>query len=120
MAKPPVDVAGKGFSTRAINAGREPDCSSMPIYMANTGLDFYSRHHNPTVDALEECLGSLDGGRAFTAACGMSAITQAFLTLLNVGDRLVCHRSVYDWVDAFVNHQAARLGIEAVQVDMRD
>lgn len=121
MAGEPVDVKNRGFDTRAIYAGRDPSCSSMPIYMANTGASFYSRQRNPTTDALEDCVASLEGGAfADTAACGISAITQTFLTLLQTGDRLITHRCVYDWVDTFVHHSAPRLGIDAVQVDMRD
>ena len=37
MPEKPVDVGDKGFDTRAIYTGRDPSCSSMPIYMANTG-----------------------------------------------------------------------------------
>ena len=121
MSESPIDVSNKGFNTRSIYAGRDPSCSSMPIYMANTGASFYSRQRNPTTDALETCVASLEGGKgAITAACGVSAITQIFLTLLKMGDRVITHRSVYDWVDTFVHHSAPRMGIEAAQVDMRD
>lgn len=117
----PVDVSTKGFNTKAIFAGRDPSCSSMPIYMANTGTGFYSRVNNPTTDALEACVKALEGGEyASSAACGVSVITQTFLTLLKAGDRLITHRSVYDWVDTFIHHSAPRLGIDASQVDMRD
>lgn len=117
----PVDVSDKGFDSRAINAGRDPSCASMPIYMANVGKSFYTRHNNPTTTALQDCVKSLEGGAyAESAACGISAITQTFLTLLKQGDRLLTHRCVYDWVDTFVHHQAPRMGILAGQVDMRD
>ncbi len=117
----PIDVSDKGFDSRAINAGRDPDCASMPIYMANVGKDFYSRHNNPTTTALQDCVKSLEGGAyAETAACGISAITQTFMTLLKQGDRLLTHKCVYDWVDTFVHHQAPRMGVHAGQVDMRD
>jgi cystathionine beta-lyase/cystathionine gamma-synthase len=93
----------------------------MPIYMANTGEFGYGRVDNPTTDALHECVRSLEGGSyASSGACGVSVITQTFLTLLEAGDRLVTHRCVYDWVDTFVHHSAPRMGIDAVQVDMRD
>ena len=117
----PIDVSDKGFDSRAINAGRDPDCASMPIYMANVGKDFYSRHNNPTTTALQDCVKSLEGGAyAESAACGISAITQTFMTLLKQGDRLLTHKCVYDWVDTFVHHQAPRMGVHAGQVDMRD
>lgn len=117
----PVDVSDKGFDTRSIYTGRDPSCSSMPIYMANTGENFYSGQENPTFNALEECAASLEGGgRAISAASGMSAITQVFLTLLKSGDRIIAHRCVYDWVDTFMSHSAPRMGIRAVQIDLRD
>ncbi len=117
----PIDVSDKAFNTRAINAGRDPSCASMPIYMANVGKDFYTRHKNPTTTALEDCIKSLEGGAyAESAACGISAITQTFMTLLKQGDRLLTHKCVYDWVDTFVYHQAPRIGVLAGQVDMRD
>jgi O-acetylhomoserine/O-acetylserine sulfhydrylase-like pyridoxal-dependent enzyme len=76
----PIDVSGTGFNTRAINAGRDPSCSSMPIYMANVGKDFYTRHKNPTTTTLEDCIKSLEGGAyAESTACGISAITQTFI-----------------------------------------
>lgn len=117
----PVDVSEKGFNTRAISAGRDPSVSSQPIYMANVGESFYSRHSNPTATALQDCIKSLEGGAyAESTACGISAITQTFMALLEQGDRLLTHRCVYDWVDTFVYHQAPRMGVQAGQVDMRD
>ena len=96
MAIQPIDVSDKGFNTKAIYAGRDPTSSSVPIYMANTGAEFNSRHKNPTTDALEACVEALEGGEAVSAACGVSAITQTFLTLLKSGDRIITHRAVYD------------------------
>ena len=55
----PIDVSDKGFNSRAINAGRDPSCASMPIYMANVGKNFYTRHNNPTTTALQDCVKSL-------------------------------------------------------------
>jgi cystathionine beta-lyase/cystathionine gamma-synthase len=116
-----IDVSDKKFDSKAILAGRDPSCSSMPIYMANVGKDFYSRHHNPTTTALQDCVKSLENGNwAESTACGISAITQVFMTLLKKGDRLLTHTCVYDWVDTFVHHQAPRIGVHAGQVDMRD
>ena len=110
-----------GFGTRAIHAGRDADCLSMPIYMAATGRSFYTRANNPTIDALEAAVAALEGGdQAVATACGMAAVTQVLLSLLESGDRIVCHRSVYDWTDTFMLEEAPKFGIEAVQVDMRD
>jgi cystathionine gamma-synthase len=96
------------FETRAIHVGQEPDSATgaviVPIYQTSTyvqervgvhkGYD-YSRTANPTREALEECLASLEGaahGLAFSS--GMGAITTV-LHLLGPGDRVVSVDDVY-------------------------
>jgi cystathionine gamma-synthase len=96
------------FETRAIHVGQEPDPATgaviVPIYQTSTyvqervgvhkGYD-YSRTANPTREALEECLASLEGaahGLAFSS--GMGAITTV-LHLLGPGDRVVSVDDVY-------------------------
>jgi|APSaa5957512622_1039677.scaffolds.fasta_scaffold01598_4 methionine-gamma-lyase len=111
----------QGFDTRAIHAGRDPVHASMPIYMASTASGYYTRGGNPTIEALEASVADLEGGEgAVATACGMAAVTQTLLTLVKSGDRIVCHRSVYDWADTFLLEEAPKLGIETVQIDMRD
>jgi cystathionine beta-lyase/cystathionine gamma-synthase len=117
----PQERSDRSQRTQAIHAGRDPAYSSMPIYMASTGRSHYTRGGNPTIDALEASVATLEGGAHATAtACGMSAVTQALLTLLKSGDRVVCHRSVYDWTDTFLLQEVRKFGIQTVQVDMRD
>jgi cystathionine beta-lyase/cystathionine gamma-synthase len=96
------------FETRAIHVGQEPDPATgamiVPIYQTSTylqeevgvhkGFD-YSRTANPTRQALEECLASLEGaehGLAFSS--GMGAITTV-LHLLSPGDRVVAVNDLY-------------------------
>jgi len=50
----------------------------------------------------------------------MAAISQTLLTLLDSGDRVLCHRSVYDWTDIFFREEAPRFGISTTQIDLRD
>ena len=78
-----------GFSTRAIHEGQEPEprtgAVNVPLYLSSTfqlvGIDRhrgweYSRVSNPTRDALETSLASLEGGRsAHVFASGMAAIS---------------------------------------------
>ena len=61
------------FSTRIIHDGESPHASAFPIYQANTVEGIYVRMRNPTVEALEEKMRSLEGG-ATTVAMG-SGIT---------------------------------------------
>jgi len=110
-----------GFDTRAVHSGRDAAYASMPIYMASTAEGHYTRGGNPTIDALQESVASLEGGAcAIATACGMSAVTQVLMNLLKTGDRIVCHRSVYDWTDTFFLEELPKFGIQTVQVDMRD
>lgn len=98
----------RGFSTRAIHVGQEPDARTgavtVPIYQTSTfaqrapgehqGYE-YGRTANPTREALETCLADLegtDGARCF--ASGMAAV-DAVLRLLAPGDHLVVAADVY-------------------------
>ena len=79
----------KGFATRAIHVGQEPDpltgAVSVPIYPTSTYVQEeigknrgyeYARVSNPTRDRLEENLASLEGGIGSKVfASGMAAIT---------------------------------------------
>ena len=78
----------KGFATRAIHVGQEPDpltgAVSVPIYPTSTYVQEeigknrgyeYARVSNPTRDRLEENLASLEGGIGSKVfASGMAAI----------------------------------------------
>jgi len=115
------ESADYGFDTLAIHAGRPAEYSSTPIHMASTSEHYYTRGGNPTIDALEACIARLEGGRyAMASASGMSAVTQTMLALLKSGDRIVCHRSVYDWTDWWLRDELPRFGIVTEQVDLRD
>lgn len=110
-----------GFSTAAIHADATEQLSAVPIYMTVTAQGRYTRDGNPTTDAFEAQVARLEGGEAsLSTACGVSAITQTLLTLLGSGDRVICHRSVYTWVEVFMREEAERLNIDAVMMDLRD
>jgi cystathionine gamma-lyase len=96
------------FATRAIHAGQEPDPSTgaimTPIFQtstyAQTGLGEhkgyeYTRSHNPTRTALEQCIAALEEGKyALSFASGMAA-EQAILSLLSSGDHIVSCDDLY-------------------------
>ena len=65
-----------GFATRAIHAGQHPDPATgaimTPVYLSSTYVQEspgvhkgweYSRTHNPTRKAFEECMASLEAGK---------------------------------------------------------
>ncbi len=96
------------FATKAIHAGQQPDPSSgavmTPIFQTSTyaqaGLGEhkgyeYSRTHNPTRTALEQCLAALENGHYGLAFASGMAAEQAVLSLLNAGDHLVSCDDLY-------------------------
>jgi cystathionine beta-lyase/cystathionine gamma-synthase len=99
------------FETRAIHAGQEPDSATgavtTPIYQTSTyvqeavgqhkGFD-YARTANPTRQALEECLASLESaGHGVCYSSGLGATT-TLMHLLDPGDRVVLIADVYGGV----------------------
>ena len=96
------------FATRVIHGGQRPDpltgAIMPPIYATSTyvqsspgvhqGYD-YSRTRNPTRDALQAALVSLEGGAAgFAFASGMAA-TATLLELLDAGSHIIAMHDLY-------------------------
>jgi len=117
-----ASVNAHGFMSDAIHLGEESGFSVTPIYQAKNVKGAYQRPPlNPTVDAFEVKMKSLEGGEcAVSAPCGMSIITQIFLTFLSAGDRIVVHRCVYDNVMNLLRDHLPRFGVEVRFVDMND
>ncbi len=109
-----------GFNTRALHNGYTPDpitrARAIPIHQTasysftNTeqaanlfalqGPDFpgeiYNRFTNPTYEALETRIASLEGGLAAAAlSSGQSATFLALLTIAGNGDNIVSSNSIY-------------------------
>jgi cystathionine gamma-synthase len=99
------------FETRTSHTGQEPDSATgavtTPIYQTSTyvqeavgqhkGFD-YARTANPTRQALEECLASLesaDHGVCYSSGLGA---TTTLMHLLDPGDRVVLIADVYGGV----------------------
>jgi cystathionine gamma-lyase len=96
------------FATKAIHAGQEPDPSTgaimTPIFQTSTytqaGLGDhkgyeYSRSHNPTRTALEECIAALEEGQYGLAFASGMAAEQAILSLLSAGDHMISCDDLY-------------------------
>lgn len=121
------------FGTRILHTGNEIDPAtgavSIPIYNTSTfkqqnadefGPYDYSRSGNPTRDALEGVIASLEGGvRGFAFSSGMAAISSVFLTF-SPGDHLVVCEDVYGGTHRVLTRLFSRLGIEATFVDFTD
>jgi len=98
----------RGFATRAIHVGQEPDAATgatiVPIYQTSTytqeapgrnkGYE-YSRTGNPTRSALEECVAALEGAEHGLAFASGLAATTAVMSLLSPGDHIVAGDDLY-------------------------
>ncbi len=123
----------QSLDTLCIHAGQEPDLATgavmMPIVLATTfaqdgpgatkGYD-YSRAGNPTRNALEQCLASLEGGKhgiAFGSGC---AATTAVLLTLRAGDHVLVCDDVYGGTFRILDKVLAQFGLEATFLDITD
>ena len=98
----------RGFATKAIHVGQEPDAATgatiVPIYQTSTytqeapgrnkGYE-YSRTGNPTRSALEECVAALEGAEHGLAFASGLAATTAVMSLLSPGDHIVAGDDLY-------------------------
>lgn len=123
----------KGFSTKAIHIGQEPDAETgavaPPIYPTSTYAQEelgknkgheYARLTNPTRTRLETNLAALEGGTsAHVFASGMAATT-ALCNLMKAGDHLICGSNVYGGVPRLFNQVLAHYGLEFSYVDTSD
>jgi cystathionine beta-lyase/cystathionine gamma-synthase len=122
-----------GFATRAIHAGQISDPLSgavmPPIYQTSTyaqeglgnhkGFE-YGRTHNPTRQALERCVASLEGGtHGFAFGSGLAAL-DTVLKLLNSGDHVIAGENLYGGSHRMMERIYGRFGMTFSFVDMRD
>lgn len=81
---------------------------------------FYSRHQNPTRQALEEGLAALEGGsRGFAFASGMAAITAVF-HLFRPGDHLLVTADLYGHTWRVLDQLFGPMGLTYTFVDTAD
>ncbi len=118
------------FETKAIHIGQEPDPSTgaiiVPIYQTSTYVQKspgvhkgyeYSRTDNPTRQALQECLASLEEGKYGLAyASGMAAIATV-LTLLKAGDQIIASDDLYGGTYRLFERVYRDYGLDFVYVD---
>ncbi len=132
-----------GFATRAIRAaGRVPSVSqspvSVPIYQTSTFevasageladlLEFrvpghsYTRYSNPTHEALEQALATLEEGEAaVVTGSGMAAIHAVLASVLRPGDEVVAGRALYGGTYAILTGLFAQFGVTARFVRLTD
>ena len=132
----------RGFETRQIHAGSEPDpttgARATPIYQTTSfafrdtehaaalfGLaepgNIYTRIMNPTQGVMDERLANLEGGvGALAVASGQAAETLAILNLAEAGDQIVASPSLYGGTYNLLHYTLPKLGITVDFVDDPD
>jgi O-acetylhomoserine (thiol)-lyase len=133
---------GWSFETRQIHAGQAPDpatgARALPIYQTTSFVfrdaehaanlfalkelgNIYTRIMNPTNDAVEQRIASLEGGvGALFVASGQAAETLALLNLAEAGDHLVSSPSLYGGTYNLFHYTFPKLGIEVSFVEDPD
>jgi cystathionine beta-lyase/cystathionine gamma-synthase len=121
------------FETRAIHAGQDPDVPygsvNVPIYQTATYAQpdvgapkvwDYARGGNPTREAFQQALASLEGGdRGFAFASGLGAETTLLLTL-RPGDHVVLADDVYGGTYRLFSQVLSEWGLSFSTVDLSD
>jgi cystathionine gamma-synthase len=129
-----VSGGERGFATRAVHAGLDPDPTYgsvvPPIHQTSTYVqpapgefaeDYdYSRSANPTRTALERALGELEGGLASAFASGMAAEHALITAVCSAGDHVVLPGDLYGGTFRLVDKVLARWGLAYDLVDQTD
>ncbi|MEM7207884.1 MAG: cystathionine gamma-synthase [Pseudomonadota bacterium] len=127
-----VKTKKHGFATRAIHAGQQPDPTTgaimTPIYLSSTyvqespGVDKgydYSRGTNPTRQAFEACIASLENGAAGIAFASGVAASSAVLDLLDTDSHIVAMDDLYGGSHRLFERVRSRTaGMQTSFVDM--
>jgi O-acetylhomoserine (thiol)-lyase len=133
---------GWSFETRQIHAGQTPDAATgaraLPIYQTTSYVfrdtdhaanlfalkelgNIYTRIMNPTQDAVEQRIASLEGGvGALLVSSGQAAETLAILNLAETGDHIVSSPSLYGGTYNLFHYTLPKLGIEVSFVENPD
>ena len=131
-----------GFETRSVHAGQPVDSETgarnLPIYQTSSYVfrsaehakqrfaledlgPVYTRLTNPTVEAVENRLNSLEGGvHAVLFASGQAAETAAILNIARSGSHIVASPRLYGGTLTLLSVTLPRLGIETTFVEDPD
>ncbi len=126
------------FETQCLHAGYTPENGgprALPIVQSTTfkfdstahvgdlfdlkaSGHFYTRLSNPTVDAVEQKIATLEGGvGALCTASGQAATTLAILNILSAGDHIVSTATIYGGTFNLLSVTLKKMGIEVTFVD---
>jgi cystathionine gamma-synthase len=129
-----VSEPERGFGTRAVHAGLEPDPSFRSVIpaihqtstYAQTApgkfvADYdYARSANPTRAALEAALGELEGGMAVAFSSGLAAEHALITVVCEAGSHVVMPGDLYGGTFRLVDKVLSRWGLEHDLVTQTD
>ncbi|MGH3732122.1 MAG: cystathionine gamma-synthase [Acidimicrobiales bacterium] len=123
----------KGFNTRAIHVGSEPDpvtgAVNPPVYLTSTyaqdgvgviRFSDYARGDNPTRAALEACLADLEEARYGVAFASGLAGEDALLRTLAPGDHVIMGLDAYGGTYRLLTRVFGAWGVSVSTVDLAD
>lgn len=122
-----------GFATRAVHVGQEPDPATgavvPPLSLSTTfaqsevgvhrGFE-YARSGNPTRQALETCVASLEGARHGLAFASGLAAEDNVLRLLRPGQRILLGNDAYGGTFRLISKVYGPVGYPWTAVDLTD
>jgi len=123
------------IETALIHAGaprpRIEGAVSFPIFQSSTfelagdggyhDVRYIRLNNTPNHQLLHRKLAAIEGGEAALVACsGMAAISSALLSILQAGDHLLAHRTLYGGTHDFITKDLPRMGIDHTFVDADD
>jgi len=133
-----MKVENSGFNTKLIHAGEIHDqfgSATVPIYQTST-FSFesaeegarcfagesngyiYTRIGNPTINALERQIATLENGfGAIAVSSGMAAATTIYLSLLSTGDHIISTDAIYGPARGVMEKQFVRLGFQSTYIN---
>jgi cystathionine gamma-synthase len=123
----------KGFNTRAIHVGSEPDpvtgAVNPPVYLTSTyaqdavgviRFSDYARGDNPTRAALEICLANLEEAQYGVAFASGLAGEDALLRTLAPGDHVIMGADAYGGTYRLLTRVFGAWGVSVSTVDLGD
>ncbi len=133
MNHPDKDDRSLGFETRAIHAGQQPDAATgavvTPLYLTSTyahsspgvhqGYE-YTRSHNPTRKAYEDCVANLEGARFGFAFASGSIATATVMHMLASGDHVVCCDDMYGGTYRQFEQVFTHFGLDFIYTDLSE
>ncbi len=136
-----MNTEKSGFSTKLIHAGEIDDqfgSATIPIYQTSTfafksaeeGAKcfagesngyIYTRIGNPTIDALERQIATLENGfGGIAVSSGMAAVNVIYQALLASGDHMVSTDAVYGPSRAIMENHYIKYGVESTYINTTD